>query len=714
VSPSAKWGRIAAATAALALGCVIGFQVDATVGTKVKNKPVKGLVTDSQGRPVIGATVYFIDVNSINRTPINQPDIMSGVAEPYDEPLEDIVNNADLAKTLPQAKTDKAGRYSIKKVNSESQYYVFVKPADNTYLPGGDRSRNALSVKAFPKGGINIQLSWNFAADATYIGSTACLVCHTEQSGWKKHAHALMFIRPSGPTANQDTSAHTHWFDVAAKFPSTATFTGGTVLNFQDFNSDAATNNAQRWIIYEGVPKTGSAIDFKVYLWQDSSSGEFKATLQNLRNPADPKSPATFVVPMLMGGYLRQRILFNVPGLRNAFPTIGYQAFPDTASRGMMINYDRSRKVWQEGGPGGGGITLFYSRTTTPATSLIIQPDKNTHNAAPACTTCHFSAANHFTAANGETLAHGITDVNGVYDFDGDGATDETAIGCEVCHGPGSKHRAEALLAVTAPAAAPGKRVRVKTPVDNHRGKFIVNPNFLGNDRGSLICGRCHAGPGLKEESLPPPGISRAEFLATYADPAQKGTPPILRNNPKFWPDAIHDRGGHEGTGYANWIESVHARNTRQLVACYDCHDLHGTMQFRYGLKGDPDNSLTGICNTCHTQDIVQHVTEKTGSAMSGQAMLCRECHMPRTGKGGAGRPGLLLATPQSTTTNANPADANIAYWENDQSSHLWDVPAKFNAGVAGNQPGLAMPVPYTNACGVCHDASKLQFQAPR
>jgi hypothetical protein len=47
-------------------------------------------------------------------------------------------------------------------------------------------------------------------------------------------------------------------------------------------------------------------------------------------------------------------------------------------------------------------------------------------------------------------------------------------------------------------------------------------------------------------------------------------------------------------------------------------------------------------------------------------------------------------------------------YWRNDISSHLFDVPRKDNPAVKGVEPGKAMPIPYTNACGTCHDATNL------
>jgi len=44
----------------------------------------------------------------------------------------------------------------------------------------------------------------------------------------------------------------------------------------------------------------------------------------------------------------------------------------------------------------------------------------------------------------------------------------------------------------------------------------------------------------------------------------------------------------------------------------------------------------------------------------------------------------------------------------NDVTSHLFDVPRKDNVGVKGVEPGKAMPIPYTNACGKCHNVEGL------
>jgi hypothetical protein len=44
----------------------------------------------------------------------------------------------------------------------------------------------------------------------------------------------------------------------------------------------------------------------------------------------------------------------------------------------------------------------------------------------------------------------------------------------------------------------------------------------------------------------------------------------------------------------------------------------------------------------------------------------------------------------------------------NDITSHLFDMPRKTNKAVKGVEPGKAMPIPYTNSCGGCHNVDDL------
>jgi hypothetical protein len=348
------------------------------------------------------------------------------------------------------------------------------------------------------------------------------------------------------------------------------------------------------------------------------------------------------------------------------------------------------------------GATLKVNATTNTVASVT-----GANKSAPtevSCAACHlgFGSLTSLPAdpVTGEALAKTVNDPNGVFDLGGDGSPQDVGINCEQCHGPGSKHRDEAILVVQG-AGNP------KTP--DTTAEYIVNPANLGSDRASLICGRCHDPRGIlanETGNFPPVGISRANYVANYVTPTQKSF-----TASGLYPDNIHGKGGHHGLTYDNFLCSKHYRNQTALLACDTCHNTMGGTSYRYGLVGDPDNSSVGqgLCNMCHNFDIGQHVLDKTGSEMKNSGMNCITCHMTRTGKGGAGRPGLLIGTPTSTVT-----DANLEYFEGDQSSHVFDVIHKTDIGVSGTVPGSAMPSPYTNSCGTCHDASKLQFQAPQ
>ncbi|MEK6679795.1 MAG: cytochrome c3 family protein [Nitrospirota bacterium] len=245
-----------------------------------------------------------------------------------------------------------------------------------------------------------------------------------------------------------------------------------------------------------------------------------------------------------------------------------------------------------------------------------------------------------------------------------------------MCHGAGSEH--------------------VKAPIAK-RAVTIVSPGKLSPERSSIICGQCHSRPlGLtnneqpinKDYKMMLPGISRNEFLINYTsreDAAEKD----------YWPDGIHSKSHHQQ--YTDFIKSKKYRNGDQLLSCADCHNPHGMTGFKHQMRADVKDEKNSLCTTCHkdNSDIKKHMQAKIGFAEKG-IINCVDCHAAKTMQTGAGFGKGLTGKDGKN------------YWMNDITSHIFDVPRMDNIGVKGVDPGKAMPIPYTNKCGICHKADGL------
>jgi predicted CXXCH cytochrome family protein len=130
-------------------------------------------------------------------------------------------------------------------------------------------------------------------------------------------------------------------------------------------------------------------------------------------------------------------------------------------------------------------------------------------------------------------------------------------------------------------------------------------------------------------------------------------------------------------------------------MTCADCHDPHGTTGLKHQVKLEVRDAKNSLCTSCHTAVNIKAHTAKAVGAEHGE-INCINCHMTKTMQTGAG-----LGKGREGKDSKN-------YWVNDITSHLFDVPRKTNAAVKGVEPGKAMPIPYTNACGACHDTGNL------
>jgi predicted CXXCH cytochrome family protein len=179
----------------------------------------------------------------------------------------------------------------------------------------------------------------------------------------------------------------------------------------------------------------------------------------------------------------------------------------------------------------------------------------------------------------------------------------EWNVGCEKCHGPGSKH-----------VAQPSRW-------------NILNPARMNYVQATDSCIQCH--------SQGRPLTSPLEGMY-YDWPVGYRVGLNLRD---FWQLEEHNLGETtfthfpDGTAHKNRMQGndfVQSVMYRRGVTCFSCHDVHGTENYAQLRKpADP------LCMDCHgplslngprTATIVEHTHHKKGSAGSS----CIACHMPK------------------------------------------------------------------------------------
>jgi hypothetical protein len=660
---------------------------------------VVGGPTAEPGHPVAGATVHLVPVSAINTTTRMTASAIYAApypAEAYDEPLEDAIRLR--GRDFPQAVTNAQGGFVIDPV-PDGRFFVHVTPGagDSEHLPGGDRSRRSYAASDLRGQSLTIELSSSPSSVARYMGSSSCLTCHKDQQHWQQTAHKLGWTVPGAPGKLQDFSRHLEVFQPLESFPEVDSYTRGTRLELGDY--DAARGDDKFKLRAAGdalVPIDAPYLD--VYLWRSSTDRKYYITMVNRLNPQDPNSPAHLEIKLLYGGAVHdQRYIVSVPkGLadRQSWYTVlryNMTGRDNRLHRERRVWHDYKFWMWWSAGP---------DKAYGTADDVLAAPPVNSNSVQTMCAGCHLTGWERYQdKATGQFLVRAVNDPNGEMNIDDDPQLDEINVGCESCHGPGSEHVTNA-----------------------GRSRFIVNPRLLSAERSAVVCGICHdrrqgyGGPTIgytqaisRDGALARPGISRHELITTFTDPVKKG--PTMRGpgrEDNIWADDIHSSKPHQQ--YSDFLKSKMYRNDRILVACSDCHDLHGNSPNSRWLLHSAEDPGSQLCQRCHTVDVGAHMEMKLNSRMRGAQTRCIDCHMPGTANTGgvAGDFGRMIRTPPYAS--AQDEEANT-YWEGPLRSHVFDVPRKTNVAVDGVAPGRAMPIPYTAACGTCHAVNELPFK---
>ncbi|MCF8167852.1 MAG: hypothetical protein K9K38_01965 [Rhodoferax sp.] len=631
-------GMLALSSALLLFGCT-------QTGNQLPDVAVTGVVEDGNTetfQKVADATVILIpasDVAAMGKTPI---EIKKDAKN--DEPLED--NLAANRDRYQKTKTNAKGEFNFGYVQG-GKYYVYVEPKDATYLPGGDKSRKALTTAELNQAPLRIKVSGNTPPGATYIGTSACIECHEGQKHFTKTLHRLGITVIGKPSKLQDFSNFPDYNKGLNQLMA------GSKFWFSGYDKSRGFDKYQ---ISTKAPADAASVSFTTTFYKDTD-GSLKFKAENLKDPKDP--PRIYPVEMTYGGGVyKQRYLVRVGP--NLFPFVQFNQLGDDSFA------DRSRKPWRDY-----HADWFYNEQTS---KLANPPQGKSFD--KECASCHYNAYTLTKTAAGDYKAGSNNDRNGEFDIDGDGKPNEINMGCETCHGPGSAHN---------------KADEINMP------STIVSPNKLAAERADMICGQCHSRPQgnlandqpvNKDNKMMLPGTARNVYLKDYTTRED-----AAKND--YWADGLHSKSHHQQ--YTDFLKSSKYRNGTQLVSCADCHETHGNAKFEHQLKTASKSDES--CTTCHknSTDMKKHLVEKAKCTVDPAKITCAACHNTKTMQTGAGMGKGLIGKDGKN------------YWMNDITSHIYDVPRKDNVGVKGVAPGSAMPIPYTNACGAaCHDTRQL------
>ena len=610
-----------------------------------------GRVLDTAGMPLEGGRVVLVlasDVAALAATPID-PTLApaAAAASTVDEPIEDVI---DGATDLASATIDATGVYRFTSLPDADVFVVALPaPGDDSRLPGGEQARFAQARASLVGSRLDLTVSTHQSPDATYVGTSTCVTCHGRHQAFGT-AHFAGLSAPGSPGYEQDRSA---WPDFDAALDR---FEAGATLYFYDCD----TGRDPVCAVSETDPGGAAVVSFEAELARDTSvplgmPGAYTVTLRNRR----AVEQVTYPVELTYGGAL-WRQAFLVPVAKSG----GFERHVLPFEYGHQGRVDDVRllaRPWRDV-----GSSDWYDHTA----GALRVPESNV-SFDRECAGCHFTGFARTGDATTGFRASAIASPFGSYDYDGDGRREQIDVGCEGCHGPGSEH-----------LAAHGE------------GVAIVSPGLLTPGRANALCGTCHSqargtdGGGAPLDSagrMPRPGLRRSELLANHRGGPEAPAADLFPSG-----DSRHHR-----SQYVDHVRSSMYRNDSILVACLDCHTLHGDAPAEHDLRVAANDNAG--CTSCHNDAVFltprMHVDAMTAvgahGAVSDDNLLCTSCHMPPTARGGAAVYGLLDNRPATSTP--------VQYMAGDLASHRYTVSG---FGTAATQPASV-----TNPCALCHVA---------
>lgn len=649
----------------LASGCAGGTPADVTgpvdepsaaeppgMGVDREIFGLVGQVMEPHGTPVVQGTVYLVpasDVEALAASPIDlflSPEETSMADN--DEPIEDLVDL--LGPEYEQAAVDDGGFYRFETLPEGNLFVVwFPDPGVTEYFPGGDYSRASFANTSLIGMQLDIRVSARPTAEARYLGSSTCLLCHDLQTT-AATAHSVGLQVPGVRSPLQDI---TPWPDFDQGLEA---FEAGITLFY--FDCDPSADGSSPCSVLDVLPV--APVSFEIALRRDSSVplGEIGAFYIEIVNRVNAEPPRRYDVVLTYGGALfKQQYLARRTNPNGSF---SYFLLPIQCNyQGDFENPDPDDWPWRD----------YRSDLWFNFASGTLTEPPNQESFDNNCAGCHFTGYELSGNEGAGWSASAVRDGAGAFDYDGDGRTDLINVGCEACHGPGSDHV---------------ERVPV--------GRYIVSPGSLTPGRAAMLCGGCHSRPvgigagmtGLPlsvANQMPPPGIRRADFAIDNTTRVG-GAPSDFFNSGD--PFAHYQQ-------YSGYLQSTHYRNPNRIPTCTGCHDPHANFDDVYGPA--VSQNLNAVCVVCHNEEpflfMLDHVQQVTGFSHDSitREFRCTECHMVPTAKSGASVPALLDMIPNQ--------DPPVQYYWNDIAAHRMTT--------TGRDAYQEQPIAATNRCAPCH-----------
>jgi predicted CXXCH cytochrome family protein len=218
----------------------------------------------------------------------------------------------------------------------------------------------------------------------------------------------------------------------------------------------------------------------------------------------------------------------------------------------------------------------------------------------------------------------------------------ELSVGCEACHGPGSRH------------------MNAKA---EERAGTIINPASLPFDYAASVCGQCHTRGKSPDGKHPHPIGFRVGDVLT----SQHYKVASKENLDAWWPDGSVKQHRQQ---YPEWKESKHAKAG---VSCVTCHAVHEAPT-KFATRLSPN----ALCISCHSNVSTDSVTGHAPIANAPQHSDCVGCHMAPTGKSEARgdervhafrvvKPAVTLKL-GGGDVNKQPNACNLCHWHKDDA----------------------------------------------